>query len=407
MPKLLNSLPKYRLHGASGQAVVTLNSKVHYLGPWNSKESRLEYDRLVGEWMAGGRTLPAATNDRSINELCDAYNTFAQTYYRKNGQETRTMERVRMALRYMRLTYGSTKIGNFGPLALQAVQARLVADKKGRKYVNYLTAEIKRMFKWGVSREIVPAMVNHSLATVSGLRKGRTDAHESEPIRPVPNDVVDATLPYLPPVVADMVRLHRLTGCRPGEICLMRPMDIDRTSEVWAYRPSTHKTEHHGRDRVIFIGPQAQEILAPYLLRDGEAYCFDPRESERKRRAEQHAARKTPLCCGNKPGSNRVRRRRRKLAEQYDNCSYAHAVRMASDKADRKAHKDLPDVDPKERLVPRWSPNQLRHAVATAVRKQFGLEAVQVVLGHASADVTQIYAERDFTLAAQVMKKIG
>src|SRR5262249_29325935 len=160
-----------------------------------------------------------------------------------------------MALRYMRLTYGSTKIANFGPLALQAVQARLVADKKGRKYVNYLTAEIKRMFKWGVSREMVPAMVNHALASVTGLRKGRTEAHESEPVKPVPNDVVDATIPYLPSVIADMVRLHRLTGCRPGEICLMRPMDIDRTNEVWAYRPATHKTEHHGRERVIFIGP--------------------------------------------------------------------------------------------------------------------------------------------------------
>jgi integrase len=48
-----------------------------------------------------------------------------------------------------------------------------------------------------------------------------------------------------------------------------------------------------------------------------------------------------------------------------------------------------------------------RGALPTAVRKQFGLEAVQVVLGHATADVTQIYAERDQNLAAQVMKKIG
>ena len=80
---------------------------------------------------------------------------------------------------------------------------------------------------------------------------------------------------------------------------------------------------------------------------------------------------------------------------------------MACDAADRKAHKDLPDVAADERLVPRWSPNQLRHAVATAVRKQFGLEAVQVVLGHATADVTQIYAERDYKLAARVMQKIG
>ena len=38
--------------------------------------------------------------------------------------------------------------------------------------------------------------------------------------------------------------------------------------------PATHKTEHHGRQRVVFIGPQAQEILRPYSLRDTETYCF-------------------------------------------------------------------------------------------------------------------------------------
>jgi integrase len=407
MPKLHAAPPKYRLHKASGQAVVALNKKVHYLGPWNSKKSRIEYDRLVGEWMAAGRFLPEAPNDTTINELCAAYKRFAEGYYRKNGELTRTIERVRMAIRHMSEIYDSTFVVDFGPLALQAMQNRFVVQGKGRTYVNYLTAEIKRMFKWGVSREMVPAMVYHALSTVPGLRRGRTEAHESEPVKPVANEVVDATLAYLPPVVADMVRLHRLTGCRPGEICQMRPMDVDRSGEVWAYRPESHKTEHHGRDRVIFIGPQGQEILRPYLLRSPKAYCFVPAESERKRREIQHAERKTPFSCGNRPGTNRVRRRKRRLAERYDNCSYARAVKAACDKADREAHKADKSISAKERIVPRWSPNQLRHAVATAVRKQFGLEAVQVILGHATADITQIYAERDQTLAARVMQKIG
>ena len=54
-----------------------------------------------------------------------------------------------------------------------------------------------------------------------------------------------------------------------------------------------------------------------------------------------------------------------------------------------------------------WSPNQLRHAAGTEVRRLFGLEAAQVILGHAKADVTQVYAERDQALAAEVMRKIG
>ena len=44
---------------------------------------------------------------------------------------------------------------------------------------------------------------------------------------------------------------------------------------------------------------------------------------------------------------------------------------------------------------------------ATAIRSRFGLEAAQVALGHAQADVTQVYAERDAKLARNVMKQIG
>ncbi len=57
--------------------------------------------------------------------------------------------------------------------------------------------------------------------------------------------------------------------------------------------------------------------------------------------------------------------------------------------------------------MPKWSPNRLRHAVGTEVRSNFGLEASQVVLGHAKADVTQVYAERDLKLAMEVARKIG
>jgi integrase len=55
----------------------------------------------------------------------------------------------------------------------------------------------------------------------------------------------------------------------------------------------------------------------------------------------------------------------------------------------------------------RWSPNQLRHAAATEIRKRFGIEAAQVALGHAKADVTQLYAERDLQKAESIMRQVG
>src|SRR5687768_11094937 len=161
MPKLNDSLPKYRSHRASGQAVVTLNGRDHYLGPYGTKASKAEYERLVGEWLAGGRRLSAAQAqaDTTIVELAAAYLSFAEGYYRKDGEPTRTIERVRMALRILRRLYGPTRAAEFGPLALQAIQGRLVRDGKSRRYVNYLVEEIKRVFKWGVSREIVPPSI--------------------------------------------------------------------------------------------------------------------------------------------------------------------------------------------------------------------------------------------------------
>ena len=54
-----------------------------------------------------------------------------------------------------------------------------------------------------------------------------------------------------------------------------------------------------------------------------------------------------------------------------------------------------------------WHPNQLRHAYASDVRRAHGLEAAQVLLGHAKANITEVYAQRDLTLAAAVAVKIG
>lgn len=76
----------------------------------------------------------------------------------------------------------------------------------------------------------------NSLNTVEPLRVGRTKAPELPEVKPVENAVVEATLPHLPEIVADMVRFQRLTGTRPGEVCGLRPADIDRTEEVWKWK---------------------------------------------------------------------------------------------------------------------------------------------------------------------------
>ena len=129
---------------------------------------------------------------------------------------------------------------------------------------------------------MVPATVYHGLQAVAGLKKGRSQARETQKVQPVADALVDAVLPCLTPPVRAMVQVQRLTGMRPCEVVLMRPCDIDqRAGRTWLYRPESHKTEHHGITRAVFIGPQAQDILKPFLDRSPGAYLFRPREAMR------------------------------------------------------------------------------------------------------------------------------
>jgi integrase len=378
--------------------VVTLNGRDIYLGRWNTQASRAEYDRLIGEWLASGRHLPSSESGLTVAELALSYWRFAKSSYRKDGQPTKTLERVRTGFRILREGYGQKTVARFGPLVLKAIQDRLVRTGLSRPYVNCLVQTIRRVFKWGVAQEMVPETVYQALTCIPGLRKGRWPQSQS-PSGPIAEQVVQATLAHLPEVVADMVRLQRLTGCRPAEICILRPCDVDTSGDVSIYRPEWHKTEHHGRERVICIGPKGQDVLRPYLLREKESYCFVPAESERKRLAERHERRRTPLSCGNRPGTNRRRKPKRRPGNRYTTGSYRRAIHRAVDLANRARNGDG--------LLPKWSPNRLRHSAATEIRPQFGLEAAQVTLGHATADVSQIYAERDLSLAVETMRKIG
>ena len=45
-------IPSYRLHKASGQAVVVIRGESHYLGQFDTPESRERYERLICEYKA-------------------------------------------------------------------------------------------------------------------------------------------------------------------------------------------------------------------------------------------------------------------------------------------------------------------------------------------------------------------
>ena len=238
MPRLTNSAPKYRKHRASGQAIVTLDGRDFYLGPHGTRASRREYDRLVAEWMQNGRQLPLESAcDLTVSEVCASYWRFAQSYYRKNGQPTREVGIVAESIRFVRHLYGNTNAVNFGPLALKTVRSRMVDYGWCRNHTNKNVQRVVRMFRWAAAEELIPASVPQALSMVTGLRKGRTEARESKPVMPVGESVVEETLPHLQPIVGDMVQLQRLTGCRPAEVCIVRPCDVDTSWRVVVSEP--------------------------------------------------------------------------------------------------------------------------------------------------------------------------
>jgi integrase len=267
--------PSLRRHKARSLGVVTLNGHDHYLGSWPAEKRKpppavqAEYDRLIAEWLANGRrplVKGAAPSGPTVGEVILGFWAHAQRHYRhEDGTSTTEVAAYRDALRPLRDMYSTLPAADCSPLKLKAVRQRMVDAGLTRALINRRVGKVVRMFKWAVAEELVPVEVYQALRAVPGLQKGRCDAKEAPPVLPVEDERVEATLPHLLPTVAAMVRLQRLTGMRPGEVCALRPCDLDTTGPVWLYRPGQHKTKHRGKARVVALGPKAQEVLRPRL----------------------------------------------------------------------------------------------------------------------------------------------
>jgi integrase len=382
-----NKEPKYRLHKASGQAVVVFNGKATYLGRYGSTESKAEYDRLIAEWKANGRQRPAGS-DYTIVELIRDYLAYADGYYIKNGKPTSEPKNIELATRPLRDLHGHTPARTFGPLGLQAVRDEFIKAGMCRSTVNARTQRITRMFRWAVAGERVPASVLGALQAVAGLRRGRCQAPDHEPVGPVAQADVDAVKPLLSPPVRAIVGVMELTGARCDEVCQMTMADLDRSKDVWIYTPSSHKTEHHDKTRKIPIGPKAQEVLKPWFRADPTAPLFSPRRTMEGvwTGMKRPDSKRKP-----RPSERRKEKPKKAPGGVYTTDTVRQAIRRACDAVG----------------IEHWRPHQLRHSYATRVREQFGLEMVQTLLGHSDPKVTEIYAQRNMAAAAAVALKIG
>ena len=390
---LLRRTPKYRHYKPKDLGMVVIDGHAHYLGKYDSPESRERYHRLVAEFHAGRpakpreETPPAAESGLTVNELILAYARFVDAYYVKDGRPTVEPTNIRLVLRLVRRLYGTTPATSFGPLALKAVRDEMIRAGNCRSEINRRVGRVVRMFKWGVSEELVPPGVLEALRAVPGLRKGRSAAvREKPPVGPV------------------------LGRRRRGGPAARQPPGLGHDRTPAADRDAARRGRHHadrrprhggrrlglrpvpaqdGAPRQVAGGLHRAEGPggpAPWLDADREAYLFSPAEAMQERRAGVRAARKTRVQPSQ---ADRSKARPKKTpGVRYTVASYRKAIQAACKRAG----------------VARWHPHQLRHSAATEIRKRFGIEASRVILGHEDVRATQIYAEEDRDRGVEIMR---
>jgi integrase len=419
-------VPQPSLHKPSGRARVMLpvgtgrRAQV-WLGEWGTPEADAEYHRVVQLWLQAGRTWPppatAPGTVRTVRNLADAYAAWAKSYYVKGSRATSTHHVVLRALTLLcRAGFDVGPIADFGPQKLARFQAWLAAHPDrlwSRPTINTYVQHIRAMFRWGVAQELVPEHVYRALTAVPALRRGRAPAagmdapRENENVPPVPLEHVRRVLPFMPPTVARMVQVHALAGCRIGEVLAMRFGHLHHENGkgitqselrgdapqvlVYSVPDDANKTEHHGRDRRVFFGPNCCRVL--WLeLRDaaavgplnGSTVVFSPRRAERARLAAMRAAAKA----AGRPVRRKVARDvRAQVGDTYNRHSYRQAIRRACKAHNREAEK--------RDHVPVWVPAQLRHTAASRIAAQESLEAARELLGHAELRTTMRYVAVD------------
>lgn len=388
--------PTYRKH-SRGIGFVEFKGKRYYFnghkfGSPESLEMYADFIRLNCRPHEANQVLaPKAKTETRLYELAEKFLERAEKKYGKAKSNSEYFAYESMLCDLVEL-FGSLLIRDFGPIHIEEFRQwiidnpRIITYKTGttRKidrsvaHANKLVKRIIHVLKFGVSVEMVTGEKYLACSTVEAQKTKRKKR------LPVEYKYVAAVLPHCSQVIKAMILLQWHTGVRSTNICDLTPSQIGRSgefSEVWKWTISDHKTDGLGEDLIIWIGPKAQEVVTPFLERASDQFCF---------RVEESTGRK-------------MRR-----SENYSANTYKQAIQRALGKlADPVIKEPFNRKKFLEAGIHYWTPHQMRHSRATSIRNEFGIEAAQAVLGHASIDATQIYSQRRLELAREIAKKSG
>lgn len=367
-------------HGKPLAVVDLTDARTHarrryYCGPWDSPRAKQRYGQLIAAWLAAGRRLSTEKReDPTVAEVLLSYRLWAEQNYSKGE-----LGCIRAALRVAGEVHGMTDATTFGPAELEQIRNAIALAGNTRGWCNKQVSRLRAAFRWAAERGLVGPSVHHALTLLRPLRRNRGPARESVKVRPPAPEQVRAAIRCMNRQVSAMVQLQVLTAARGGELFRLRPRDIDRRAEVWKIEVEEHKMAYAGRDRTLWLGPQSQAILRPFLDgRPADAYLFSPAEAAEERRSAAQAPRRAS--------------RSQRIGNTYNRTTYRNAIARACRRAN----------------VPEFRPHQLRHLSLTLVRERFGIEASGIWAGHASAELTdRVYAERDMNRALEIARLAG
>ena len=365
------TLPQYCRHVASNRAFVNLplgkgKRKRVYLGEFNSAESLAKYDQVVGNWLATKQAPELTTAGPTVQDIAERYSSATRPITAESKRY-----HLDSSVRILKELFGTRPVSEFNALQFTRFRSALIDEGYSRKYCNEILTWVKRCFTWAMQRDYVTTDQHMKIQSIANVN---ADEAPTKEVLPANEDDVNATLPRLSKDFQDTIAFLRATGCRPGEARTMRVGEIDR--ESWLYKPSSHKTAHKGKARIIPIPSNVRELLLPRLLRPADGFVFGADGGERPYE-------------------------KRSLGRAIDHAiKRINKERAATRKKEKLKPEELPDVG-------HWHPYQLRHARATEVREQYGVEVAQVILGHSRIDMTQHYAGITEAKAKEVGRLLG
>lgn len=414
MTRPRNEIPKLRRHKAKNRAFFQFRGKRYYTGRWGAKEAEQEYRRMIAQVVLPAlgeeaTTVPAAPTTIPADQLLveDLAAEYLDYVVKCHPPPSREADNVGYAIKELLEIHARTHVARFTPTALLAYRTHIMRpDRAGgvqgkrqlcRRSINRRVASVRKMFKWGVSREMVPVSIWQALTTLEAVKPGTFGLTDRPAVKDASLDDVCAVLPHLSRVVRTMVQVQMLTGMRSGELVSMRKGDIHIDEGRWFYQPQHHKTAHHGHSREIELLPKVQRLLKPFMLRSDEAFLFSPREAEAETHAEQAALRRTPVQPSQQARHARaIKNAGQHMNDHYATDSYGRAIARACERA---------GLTEKKRA---WSPHRIRHAATTWMVKQTDgdLPSVAKAVGHASTKTTERYTHLGRNEAAKAFRSL-